>query len=204
MKEAAVYVQSCDLNIDETPWQERGKRRTLWTLVTTQLSVFAITTGRGVAVLQQLVGGWYSGILTSDQAKVYDRYALRKRQVCLAHLLRDFQAMIDRGGPGQAVGEILLEHTSVLFAWWHWVRDGTWQRSTFHSYVRTLRASFKLELQAGSQSACPKTAATCKRLSEKVKPWLVASTSGESWRCKSSLHCSRVAPRSLCLSADTD
>jgi transposase len=164
VEEAAVYVQSCDLNIDETPWQERGKRRTLWTLVTTQLSVFTITTGRSVAVLRELVGDWYSGILTSDRAKVYDSYPLRQRQVCWSHLLRDFQAMIDRGGPGQEVGAALLEHAQVMFAWWHWVRDGTWQRSTFQSHVRTLRASFKLELEWGSQSACPKTAATCREL----------------------------------------
>ena len=77
--------------------------------------------------------------------KAYDSYPLRQRQLCLAHLCRDFQAMIDRGGPGQSVGAALLEHLHVLFAWWHWVRDGTWKRSTFHSYVRTLRASFKLE-----------------------------------------------------------
>ena len=131
VEEAAVYVQSCDLNIDETPWKERGKRRTLWTMVTTQLSVFTITTGRGVAVLRELVGEWYCGFLTSDRAKVYDSYALRKRQVCWSHLLRDFQAMIDRGGPGQVVGEALLEHARVVFAWWHWVRDGTWTRATF-------------------------------------------------------------------------
>lgn len=164
VEEAAVYVQSCDLNIDETPWKERGKRRTLWTLVTTQLSVFTITTGRGVAVLQQLVGEWYSGILTSDRAKVYDSYTLRQRQVCLAHLCRDFQAMIDRSGPGKEVGAALLEHLHVLFAWWHWVRDGTWTRSTFQAYVQTLRASFKMELEWGTQNACPKTAATCREL----------------------------------------
>jgi transposase len=79
-------------------------------------------------------------------------------------VLRDFQAMIDRGGPGQEVGDALLGHARVVFAWWHWVRDGTWTRSTFHSYVRTLRASFKMELEWGSQSACPKTAATCREL----------------------------------------
>jgi transposase len=72
--------------------------------------------------------------------------------------------MIDRGGSGQVVGEALLEHAHVVFAWWHWVRDGTWTRSTFQSYVRTLRASFKLELEWGSQNACPKTAATCREL----------------------------------------
>ena len=164
VEEAVVYVQSCDLNIDETPWKERGKRRTLWTLVTTQLSVFAITTGRGATVLRQLVGEWYSGFLTSDRAKVYDSYPRRRRQVCWSHLMRDFQAMIDRGGPGRVVGEALLEHAHVVFAWWHWVRDGTWQRSTFQSYVQRLRASFKLELEWGTQNACPKTAATCREL----------------------------------------
>ena len=67
--------------------------------------------------------------------------------------MRDFQAMIDRGGPGQAVGEALLEHAQVLFAWWHWVRDGNWARSTFQQYVSTLRASFRMELEWGSQGA---------------------------------------------------
>jgi transposase len=72
--------------------------------------------------------------------------------------------MIDRGWPGQVVGEALLKRAYVLFVWWHWVRDGTWQRSTFQLYVRTLRASFKMELEWGSLSACPKTAATCREL----------------------------------------
>ena len=164
VEEAAVYVQSCDLNIDETTWKERWKRRTLWTLVTTQLSVFTVASGRGAAVLQKLVGEWYSGTITSDRAKAYDSQPLRRRQLCWAHLVRDFQAMLDRGGPGQGVGEALLEHAHVLFAWWHWVRDGTWKRSTFQSYVQTLRASFKLELEWGTQTPCPKTAATCREL----------------------------------------
>jgi transposase len=164
VEEAAVYVQSCDLNIDETTWKERWKRRTMWTLVTTQLSVFTIATGRSAAVLQKLVGKWYSGTITSDRAKAYDSQPLRRRQLCWAHLVRDFQAMIDRGGAGRGVGEALLEHAHVLFAWWHWVRDGTWERSTLQSHVRTLRASFKMELEWGTQNACPKTAATCREL----------------------------------------
>lgn len=164
VEEAAVYVQSCDTNVDETPWKEQHQRRWLWTVVTPQLSVFAIATGRGAAVLQALRGEWYAGIVTSDRAKAYDTYPLRKRQLCWAHLARDFQAMIDRGGPAQPVGAALLEHAHVLFAWWQWVRDGTWARSTFQSYVGTLRASFRLELERGSTCACPKTAATCREL----------------------------------------
>jgi len=88
VEEAAVYVQSCDLNIDETTWKERWKRRTLWALVTTQLSVFTMATGRGAAVLQRLVGKWYSGTITSDRAKAYDSQPLRRRQLCWAHPIR--------------------------------------------------------------------------------------------------------------------
>jgi transposase len=157
-------VQSCHTNIDETPWKEKYQRRWLWTVVPPHLSVFAIATGRGAAVLQALLGEWYAGVVTSDRAKAYDTHPLRKRQLCWAHLARDFQAMIDRGEPGQVVGAALLEPTQVLFAWWQWVRDGTWARSTFQAYVSTLRASFRAELENGSTCACPKTAATCREL----------------------------------------
>src|SRR6185295_429905 len=52
VEEAAIYVQSCDANIDETPWRERRQRRWLWTMVTTQISVFTVATRRGAVVLQ--------------------------------------------------------------------------------------------------------------------------------------------------------
>src|SRR5712691_3964347 len=104
------------------------------------------------------------GIVTSERAKASDTRLLRRLQLCWAHLARDFPAMIDRGGAAQLVGEALLEHAHVLFAWWHWVRAGTWRRSTFQQYVRTLRASFRVELEKGSACSCPKTAATCREL----------------------------------------
>ena len=89
---------------------------------------------------------------------------LRLRQLCWAHLRRDFQAMIDRGGAGEAVGRQLLEYADVLFGWWYWVRDGTWTRSTFRRYVGFLRGLVREELEAGTHCACPKTAATCREL----------------------------------------
>ena len=72
--------------------------------------------------------------------------------------------MSDRGGAARATGEILLEHSTVLFAWWHRVREGTWTHSTFQWYVGPLRYSFREELARGSRSRCPKTAATCLEL----------------------------------------
>ena len=79
--------------------------------------------------------------------------------------------MIDRGGAGAAVGERLLEQADVLFAWWHWARDGTWARSTFQRSLHWLRGAVRHELAAGTRCACPRTAATCQELL-KVEPAL--------------------------------
>jgi transposase len=164
VQEARTYVQMHDANVDETTWWERVRRGWLWVAVTQWVSVFVIRASRGATVLRELVGVEYEGVLTSDRAKAYAGQSLRRRQVCWAHLRRDFQAMIDRGGAGAAIGERLLAYSNVLFEWWHWVRDGTWRRSTFRHYASVLRPAVREALRAGLQCGCPKTAATCRGL----------------------------------------
>src|SRR6266496_1603004 len=164
VQEARAYVQTQDANVDETSWCLQQRRAWLWSVVTQWVSVFAIRTSRGAKVLKELLGEGYRALLTSDRAKAYTCYPLPQRQVCWAHLRRDFQAMIDRGGAGAVVGESLLEYTEVLFGWWYWVRDGTWSWATWQRYMRWLRQAVRGELEAGTQSACGKTAATCREL----------------------------------------
>ena len=179
VQQARAYVQWQDTNVDETPWRERARRRWLWTVVTPQVSLFQIAPTRGAPVLKELLGSCYPGIITSDRAKVYDTHPLARRQVCWAHLRREFQAMIDRGGAAKPVGEILLEHSTVLFAWWHQVREGTWARATFQWYLSGLRHSFREELERGAQCQCPKTAATCLELLARERAlWTFARVEG--------------------------
>jgi transposase len=164
VQEARAYVQAQDANVDETGWRQQQHRAWLWVAVTRWVSVFLIRPSRGAKVLSELVGASYGAVLTSDRAKAYNGQPLRERQICWAHLRRDFQAMIDRGGAGAAVGQRLLEHAEVLFGWWHWVRDGTWAWSTFQCYMRWLRGSFRAEVEAGARCTCTKTSATCQEL----------------------------------------
>jgi len=179
VQEARTYIQGQDANVDETPWRQQQRRAWLWVVVTQGVSVFCIRASRGAKVLWELLGEEYGGVLTSDRAKAYNGQPLQSRQICWAHLRRDFQAMIDRGGAGAAVGEILLEQADVLFGWWHWVRDGTWAPATFQGYMRWLRGAFQQELEAGARCACPQTAATCQELL-KVEPalWTFARVPG--------------------------
>lgn len=164
VQEVRTYVQTQNANVDETSWRQQQGRAWLWIVVTQWVSVFCIRVSRGAKVLRELVGAEYGGVLTSDRAKAYNGQPLRQRQICWAHLRRDFQAMIDRGGAGAPVGEILLEQANVLGGWWHWVRDGTWSRATFRRYAGWLREGFREELVRGTRCACPKTAATCQEL----------------------------------------
>jgi transposase len=171
VQEARAYIHAQDANVDEPSWRQQQRRVWLWVAVTRWVSVFLIRTSRGAKVLRELVGASYTAVLTSDRAKAYNSQPLRHRPLCWAHLRRDFQAMIDRGGAGAAVGQRLLEHAEVRFGWWHWVRDGTWAWSTFQHYLRWLRGSFREELRAGARCACPKTAATCQELLKVEAAW---------------------------------
>lgn len=72
-----------------------------------------------------------AGILVSDRYAAYGWVAAQRRQVCWAHLVRDFTRMAERGGAAGAIGEELLAHTKTMFGFWYRVRDGTLSRGMF-------------------------------------------------------------------------
>src|SRR5262245_28746702 len=70
--------------------------------------------------------------------------------------------MRGRGGRSEEIGDALLAQAHQMFAWWHRVREGTLQRSTFRSYMSPLRREVERLLEAGSRCGVPKTAGTCR------------------------------------------
>jgi transposase len=163
--ELAERVKEADAaNIDETGWREGGRKAWLWVVVTAVGIVFRIVRSRAGVVAAALLGEEPKPIVISDRFPGYEWIKPRSRQVCWAHLRRDFQAMIDRVGDGAEVGRQLLWQSNKLFEYWHKVRDGTIQRSTFLQYMAWLRPMIRSSLQRGSECACAKTAATCGEL----------------------------------------
>jgi transposase len=156
------HVRHQNVHIDETGWREGRQRAWLWTVVASCVTVFHIARSRGRDVVDQLLGVGFARVATCDRWNAYRH--LRRVQWCWAHLRRDFQAMIDRGGPGRSIGEALLDHSDYLFEWWHHVRDGTLSRATLQTRVGWLRDDFRNDLEAGVACGCAKTAATCRRL----------------------------------------
>jgi transposase len=162
---AQAVQEASSKNVDETIWAERGQKRWLWVAVTRVASLFVIHTTRGAAGFAALLGETVHDIISSDRWVVYEQVPDGRRQFCWAHLKRGFQAMVDRGGAGQAIGEQLLELAGMMFDWWYMVRDGTRQRRCFVSLVEEVsRPDVRCALERGLVCDCAKTAATCREL----------------------------------------
>jgi transposase len=105
-REALAAVQQAAVKHgDETSWKLAGQLCWLWAAATAGVVAFVIHAKRSAAGLTALLGAEIQGILCSDRWGVYNRVPAARRQVCWAHLKRDFQKVVDRGGPSVAVGQ---------------------------------------------------------------------------------------------------
>jgi transposase len=164
VRAAHEYVAGRPANVDETGWREGGKRGWLWVAVTAWVTVFLVRLSRGRKVLGELIGG-EPGVLTTDRYSAYHHLPAGRRQVCWAHLRRDFQAMIDRRNGGSGVGEDLLMHADILLMQWKRVRDGTLSRRGFrHTHLGWVRTEILALLRRGTGCGCATTAGVCREL----------------------------------------
>lgn len=170
---AADVRESAVLNIDETGWRQNGRKAWLWTVVGRFSTLFAVCTSRAREELHALLGEDFGGIVVSDRYSAYNHLDDDRRQFCWAHLLRDFQAMIDRGGSSADAGSRLKSFGQELIHHWNRLQDGTTQRSTFDRHFSELRDEILEALLDGSQCDHSKTAETCRRLSNECSSLFV-------------------------------
>ncbi len=161
--EAHAYVQKQDLvHSDETGWREQRRRAWLWVMVSATVTVFLVHRRRGQAAARALLGALSRAILVTDRWGAYRHWAVEQRQLCWAHLQRDFTAFTERGGVAARVGRAVLQDTKTMFAQWHRVRDGTLSHRQFWRQMRPLRKRIEAQLQRGADRADAKTAGTCR------------------------------------------
>jgi transposase len=113
------------VNIDETGWKTAGGNRTLWGALTSHSAVFRIAAGRHGFEARALLGERFSGIVCSDRWRGYDYLDPSQRQLCWAHLLRDFTAHSEGMGEQKTFGDDGLRIARDLFAAWEgYQQDG--------------------------------------------------------------------------------
>jgi transposase len=178
-EQALAYTHGKPANVDETGWKQGGRSAWLWVAVTSRVTAFLVRLTRGRTAFDDLVGST-PGILTTDRYRVYDHLRVDRRQVCWAHLRRDFQAMIDRQNTGSVVGEDLLTYADIALNRWGRVRDGTLSRAGFkRRYLSWMRPGVRGFLDRGTACGCAKTAATCRELlGVEASLWTFAAVEG--------------------------
>lgn len=163
--QALTAVQSAPAKqVDETGWKKAGRPCWLWAAACRRVTAFIIHERRGIVGLQALLGRWPRGIIGTDRWKAYDRLPRHHRQVCWAHLLRDFRALAERPGSAGKLGGRLLLFAEDFFHWWRRIRDGTLRRSSLRTYLQQQRAWFRATLEDGLRSGCRATEAFCRDL----------------------------------------
>lgn len=165
--EAVAAVQQAPVkHADETSWKKHGKKCWLWVAATARVAAFVLHAGRGLAGLAVLLGTAIHGIVISDRWCVYRHLPVYRRQLCWAHLRRDFQGLIDWGGAAKEYGLELDLFAEDVFHWWYRVRDGTMTRGSLRTYINEQRPWLRALLARGRVSGCAKTAALCGQLLE--------------------------------------
>jgi transposase len=151
-------------NLDETSWKENNQNVWLWTAATAAAAYFVIHTNRGIRGLKALLGGVFRGVFTSDRWKAYGVRALRFRQICWAHLLRDFQKLIDRGGAAAEIGHRAKELAGEIFMVWRDFKEGRIDRATLQTTLEPVRRQLRALLHRGVRVAEGKGATFCQNL----------------------------------------
>jgi transposase len=151
-------------NIDETSWRQVGaaKRPWLWTVVTTQATLFRIAPSRSSQVARELLGETYDGVAGTDRCSSYTWLA--RRQLCWSHLLRDFQKILERGGDSYPVGWYLRVQAEYLLMKWARVRDGTLDYFEFLAEFPAIQTQIRHGLTRGLKASSSRTTETCRRL----------------------------------------
>jgi transposase len=156
--EAWRRVRHADVkHTDGTGWLQAGQTLALWTIATAAATVFKIVVDGAAKTLEPLYGE-LKGILVSDRARALGFWAMARRQICWAHLLRKFVSFSERDGVAGVLGRELLGYTGLVFDYWQAYRADKITREQFIAWMDPVQKLIETALKRG-------VAANVKRLS---------------------------------------
>jgi transposase len=135
-------------HVDASTWRIGGAYAALWTIAAPLVAVFFVTKDACAATIASLLGT-LAGTLISDRGSQFGFWAMERRQVCWAHLIRKFVAFSQRKDEGARVGESLLLIAQAMLSAWHQVRDGTLSRAKYQQMARRAQTVIEAQLARG-------------------------------------------------------
>lgn len=179
--EAMSYVQQQpSLGADETGFKQGngdGQNAAkssgwLWVVVTPLIVCFQVILSRSSEAAKAVLGEAFSGFVTSDRCPAYSWVDTGRRQICWAHLKRDFIQISERSGVSAEIGTDLLEQEKQIFNLWYQFRNGQITRPELGRRIEPIRVEIlsiligadEIQLDKKDNSPLAKTVRTCRKL----------------------------------------
>ena len=159
--QAWEHVKDADVkHTDGTSWLQAGAVMCLWTVATATATVFKVLANGSTSALLPLFGK-LTGILVSDRATALNFWAMERRQICWAHLLRKFVSFSERAGPAATLGQQLLDLTALVFEYHHDYREGKLTRQKFVEWMKPVREQFEATLERAVAADIERMSGSC-------------------------------------------
>ena len=151
---------------DETSWQRAGQTQWLSVATAERAALFQITDRRDRDSAKALLGDDPAGVIVSDRYAVYLFIDDSRRQLCLAHVLRDFIALGERGGAPGRLGRKLARELGDVFATLNQPGRDPADLAALSADTQPARGRIGELLAQGARSRDPKTSRFCTGLLE--------------------------------------
>lgn len=134
--------QQPQVHVDESPWPVLGLKEWLWVTTGQQFCLFHPGDTRSRAELMAQLGESFDGVISTDDYSVYNGYAVKAQQKCLAHLRRHFKKVVKLNhGNNQVLGQAFLNLIDEAFA-----QHKQWRETQDDSAYQTWAIGFKLRV----------------------------------------------------------
>jgi transposase len=152
-------------NLDETSWKEDKTKAWLWVAVFEMFSVFRIDRTRSREAFYSLLGRDFKGVIGTDRFTSYNDYNVFLRQLCWAHLKRNFQALVDSGDPeAKRIGKSGLRMCKKIAIEWGRYQNREIKLTTLKTMLSKPIQKFKRMLERGQRADFDKAGALCREL----------------------------------------
>jgi transposase len=148
------------LHADETSWRRAGQRIWLWAALSATACCFRIDQTRARSAAKTLLGD-FDGLLISDRYSVYDFIDPSRRQACLSHLARTFQAFAERDGPAGRHGQTIRTLIDEIIRADSSARHAGQQISWAEGELNILHDQLMDAVEAGERSRTPDLSRLC-------------------------------------------
>jgi transposase len=108
----------------------------------------------------------FNGYLITDRFSVYRAHDTKKRQLCWAHLLRNFRGLEEQGGKARSLGVAGQQLVKDVFREWYRFREGEITRHALQRRLKPIRSRLERLLRRHLSNPVPAARKIAKDLRE--------------------------------------